>query len=70
MEHDRHATARKAGWRQVASTMFWVVFMIGRKGTWEKDGATITPVQAVIGGVVALLVVVGILILLVSLATH
>jgi hypothetical protein len=60
--------ARKAGFLQVASTMFWALFMIGKKGTWEKDGATITLGQAVVGAVVAGLVVVLILIALVQLA--
>jgi len=48
--------------------MFWALFMIGRKGTWERDGATISPLQAVVGAIVALIVVVGILLLLARVA--
>lgn len=54
---------RKASLRQVAATMFWALFMIGKKGTWERDGATITPMQtlvgAVVGGIVVVLILVG-----------
>lgn len=59
---------RKAGWLQVASTMFWALFMIGKKGTWERDGVTITLGQAVVGAIVAGVVVVSILVGLVTLA--
>lgn len=59
---------RKASWLQVASTMFWALFMIGKKGTWERDGVTITLGQAVVGAIVAGVVVVSILAGLVTLA--
>lgn len=59
---------RKASWRQVASTMFWALLMIGKKGTWERDGATITLGQAVVGAVIAGIVVVTILVGLVMFA--
>ena len=59
--------AKKAGWLQVASTMFWGLLMIGKKGTWEKDGATITLPQAVVGAVVAGIVVILLLVAIVKL---
>lgn len=59
---------RRASWSQVASTMFWALFMIGKKGTWERDGVTITLGQAVIGAIVAGVVVVSILVGLVMFA--
>ena len=43
--------------------------MIGKKGTWERDGATVTLPQVVIGAVIATVVVIGILLLLVRFAT-
>ncbi|HVB48376.1 MAG TPA: hypothetical protein VNF69_08295 [Burkholderiales bacterium] len=61
---------RKAGPLQVAATIIWGLFAIGRKGTWHKDGATITLIQAVVGALVGLVVVVALLIALVLLATH
>lgn len=67
-DNEHPPTARKASWRQVASTMFWALFMIGKKGTWERDGATITLGQAVVGALVAGLVVVLILVGLVMFA--
>jgi len=60
--------ARKASLGQVAATMFWGLIMIGKRGTWERDGATITLKQAIIGAVVAGCVVVFVLVLLVRLA--
>ncbi len=48
--------------------MFWALFMIGKNGTWERDGATITLGQAVVGAIVAGVVVVSILVGLVMLA--
>jgi len=60
--------AKKASLRQVASTMFWGLCMIGKRGTWEKDGATITLLQAIIGAAIAGCIVVFILLMLVRLA--
>jgi hypothetical protein len=49
---------KKAGLLQVAATLFWGLCMIGKKDTWEKDGVTVTPLQVVIGGVVAGVVII------------
>ncbi len=48
--------------------MFWGLCMIGKRGTWEKDGVTISLRQAVVGAVIAGCVVVAILVLLVRYA--
>lgn len=58
----------KASMVQVAATMFWGLCMIGKRGTWERNGATITLRQAIIGAVIAGCVVVAILVLLVRFA--
>lgn len=50
--------------------MLWALFMIGKKGTWEKDGATITMAQAIVGALVAAIVVILILASLVFFALH
>lgn len=59
---------KKATLGQVAATMFWGLCMIGKRGTWEKDGVTITLKQAVVGAIVAGCVVVFVLVMLVRLA--
>jgi len=59
---------KKAGVLQVVSTIFWAMFMIGRKGTWEKDGAVVSMPQMVVGALVGGVVVVLILLALVRLA--
>jgi len=61
---------KKASLGQVAATLFWGLCMIGKKGTWERDGAKITMRQTIIGAVVAGFVVVTVLILLARLATR
>lgn len=62
--------AKKAPLSQVASTLFWAMCMIGKKGTWERDGARITLAQAVVGAIVAGIIVISLLILLVRLAVR
>lgn len=59
---------RKAGLAQVTATMFWALCMIGKKGTWERDGATLTMGQVIAGALVMTVVVIGLLMLLVKLA--
>jgi hypothetical protein len=61
---------RKAGWQQVMATMFWGLLMIGRKGTWERDGATLSRWQILIGALLMTAVVITVLLLLVRLATR
>ena len=60
----------KASWWQVARTMFWGLFMVGRRTTMEEDGARMTFAQVVTGAVAALCVVLALLGLLVYGATH
>lgn len=61
---------KKASLRQVAATIFFGLFMIGRKDTWHRDGATVSFAQVVVGAFVGLAIVVGLLVLLVLLATR
>lgn len=60
---------KKASIGQVAATLFWAMCMIGKKGTWERDGVKITLGQAVVGGVIAGIVVIVALVMLVRLAS-
>ena len=62
------AAPRKAGLRQVAATMLWGMCMIGKKGTWERDGATVTLKQVIVGALITTIVVVAVLLLLVRMA--
>jgi hypothetical protein len=41
--------------------------MIGKKGTWERDGAVVTLPQMIVGGLVAGIFVVSVLLTIVSL---
>lgn len=63
------ATAgKKAGWGQVMATMFWGLMMIGKKGTWERDGATLSMRQVIVGALIMTVIVIAILLLLVKFA--
>jgi hypothetical protein len=61
---------KKATLGQVAATMFWGLCMIGKKGTWEREGVKISLGQAVTGAVIAGCILVSLLILLVRFATR
>jgi len=58
--------AKKAGLLQVAATIFWGLFMIGRKGTWEKEGAVVSLPQVIVGAFIGAGVVVLVLITIVK----
>jgi hypothetical protein len=55
---------RKASLLQVVKTMFSVLFMIGKKESWEKggDAARMTPGQIVAGAVIGVIVLIAVLI--------
>jgi hypothetical protein len=55
---------RRAGPLQVAKTMFFGLFAIGMKGTWEKEGTKVTPAQVVIGALIGGVLLVTLLITL------
>ena len=63
---ERPVPAKKARSVQVAATIFWGLFMIGRKGTWEKDGAIVTFPQLLVGAFIGVAVVVLVLISIVK----
>lgn len=65
---DHPPAIKKAGLRQVMATMFWGLCMIGKKGTWERDGATVTLRQVIFGALVTTAIVIAILVLLVRFA--
>ena len=72
-KHDNlsaHTPAKKATLGQVIATMFWGMCMIGKKGTWERDGAKLTLPQAIAGAVIAGCLVVAVLVLLGRLAVR
>lgn len=55
----------RAGFLAVAKTIFFVLLMIGKKETWEKNGvgAQMTPGQIVVGAAVGGIVLVALLLL-------
>jgi hypothetical protein len=63
-EGDEIQAPKKASLGQVAATLFWGMCMIGKRGTWERNGATITLKQAIVGAIIAACVIVTLLLLL------
>ncbi|MBX9903110.1 MAG: DUF2970 domain-containing protein [Burkholderiales bacterium] len=63
-------STRRASIFQVFATMFCGIFAIGAKGTWQKDGATITITQVIIAAAITLIVLVLGLVAIVKLVTH
>lgn len=61
---------KKASLGQVAATIFFGLFAIGKKNTWQKDGATVTLFQVVVGAIIGFAVVLAILITIVTLVTR
>ena len=64
---EKKPPVRRAGPLQVAKTMFFGLFAIGMKGTWEKDGVKVTPGQIVVGAFIGGIVLVAVLIMTVRL---
>ena len=60
---------KKASIRQVAATIFFALIAIGKKNTWQKDGATVTLFQVVLGALIGFALLLAVLITLVTLAT-
>lgn len=61
---------RRASIFQVIATMFCGIFAIGAKGTWQKNGATITIPQVIIAAAITLIVLVLVLVAIVKLVVH
>ena len=64
-EPDEKLTAPRAGLLQVAKIIFSGLIMIGRKETWEKGSARVTPVQIVAGSIIGAIALVVALLTLV-----
>lgn len=63
-------TRRKAGPLQVARAVFWSFLVIRKRAAHEKDAVTITPVQAIVAGLIGAVIFVLSLVTLVSFITR
>ena len=62
--------AKKAGPLQVASAVFWSFFGVRKRKNWQEDAASITPLQAIIGGIIGVIIFVIILLSVVHFVTR
>ena len=60
----------KAGPIQVALAIFWSFFGVRKNKNWQDDAARITPVQAIIGGLIGALIFIFVLLMVVRTVTH
>jgi hypothetical protein len=60
---------RRAGPLQVAKAVFWSFLGIRKRAAHEKDAVTITPVQAIVAGIIGAVIFVLSLVALVSFIT-
>lgn len=65
---DPHAP-RRAGPVQVATAVFWSFLGIRKRASHDKDAVTITPLQAIVAGIIGAVLLVLSLVFLVSRVT-
>lgn len=68
-QEPKQTTPKKAGLHQVALAVFWSFFGVRKQKKWEEDATAITPVQAIIGGVIGAAIFIFILIMIVRMVT-
>lgn len=56
---------KKAGALQVALAVFWSFFGVRKQKNWRDDATSITPVQAIIGGLIGVAIFIFILVMVV-----
>ena len=60
---------KKAGPLQIAMAVFWSFFGVRKHKNWQDDATSITPVQAIIGGLIGAAIFIFILVMVVRLVT-
>lgn len=60
---------RRAGPLQVARAVFWSFLGIRKRAAHEKDAVTITPLQAIVAGIIGAIIFVSSLVVLVRYIT-
>jgi hypothetical protein len=75
MKHSHHSasgektSSRKAGFGQLAKAVFFSFIGVSRRADHEADAAKITPVQAIIAGIIGVALLIAGLLILVSMVT-
>ena len=64
------APKKKARPLQVALAIFWSFFGVRKRKNWQEDATSITPVQAIIGGIIGALIFIFALLMIVRMVTH
>jgi hypothetical protein len=69
-EESKKVPPKKAGLHQVALAIFWSFFGVRKQKNWQEDSASITPVQAIVGGIIGAAVFIFILLMIVRMVTR
>lgn len=64
------ATPRKAGAAQIAKAIFFSFFGVRKRRDYEVDAAKITLLQAIVGGLIGVAILIAALLLLVTVVTR
>lgn len=67
---EARATPRKAGAAQVAKAIFFSFFGVRKRLDYEVDAAKITLLQAIVGGIIGVAILIAALLLLVTVVTR
>jgi len=69
-EESKQTPSKKAGPLQVALAVFWSFFGVRKQKNLQEDAVSITPIQAIIGGLIGVAFFVFILIMIVRMVTR
>lgn len=61
--------SKKAGPLQIALAVFWSFFGVRKQKNWQEDAVSITPVQAIVGGIIGAVIFIFALIVIVRIVT-
>ena len=69
-EESKQIAPKKAGLLQIMLAVFWSFFGVRKQKNLQEDAVSITPVQAIIGGLIGVAIFVVVLIMIVRMVTR
>jgi hypothetical protein len=69
-EQSKQAAPKKAGPLQIMLAVFWSFFGVRKQKNLQDDAVSITPVQAIIGGLIGVAIFVFVLVMIVRMVTR
>jgi hypothetical protein len=69
MDEPKQASGRKASFGKTMKAVFWSFFGIRKRSDYEHDSANLNPVHLIIAALLGVLVFIGVLVMVVRIAT-